>query len=810
MIPMSDAIERLELEENRPLDEHRYVVRQRLGSGGAAVVYEVEQLGLGIPRAVKILDPMRPDYEDEFAKTFEQEVKHLSQLTHRNIIKILDYQTLELKGREYPFFVMEFVSGGELSHAIPQITSRDELLSVLDQIFDGLEYIHSRGMIHGDLKPTNILYHNTGNLEAKIEVKVADLGVSKFLRIAQETISTTPDKTLVWGTRNYAAPEIRDKINSGELVESEWLKENAGTIDLYSLGVTLAVVLSEDDLQGEADREKIAVLLENIKPNLVRCFSPDELKYLKRFIRKLTESDPQKRYREVKEARSALSRMTPKSVAFGTIPELTGVGCPHKISHGAIQTKFSKRTFRWLYHPVVQRLNHLNQLNFLYNVYPGARHSRFAHSLEVFETAREVTLHLLNDGAFRFLLDEADIALFLAASLLHDIGHYPLAHSLEDLRPTLVEDPMDLSVVRADWELFTYFLQSHFPDAPPPWDQPLWDMLVSDGIDPERMARLVSKGREPTDAESVMRTLLDGPLDIDKIAYLRHDSQTTSVPYGSGVDVAGLLSALVVLLPSEYSQVRQAQIGLKSRGISAAESVISARYHMYNRVYWHRTNRAIMAMLGYAFRRLIGGEEPFITFEQYIEETRSLSDWGAIRWLSDYMQNAIDLDRIVTESGRPITNILPGIVDGTRRLHKRLLSFASNDAEKDLGECHSFLQSLNPDEVERIRIDLLELISKRVNYEDVGDEEVLIDIPRKRKDRQALPSQLWVLDEQTKNLHRFPTYSQIAKATSVQYQSIANRIRIFVSPRLEAGCAQIRSALQHEIIALISERSRGM
>ena len=805
---MADKLSRIDLPEGHTVD-NKYLIRKRLGEGGAGVVYEVEQLGLNVIRALKFLDPIKPDLDEEFEKTFVDEVKHLAQLTHANIIKIIDYHPWSKDdSAKPPYFVMEFANGGELSNAFSRIQSRADLLNLLDQMFYALEYIHYRGMMHGDIKPNNILCHDPGGAVG-IEVKIGDLGVSKLLGMAQIGETARGDTTHVWGTRNYAAPEIREKINTLVSVDNNWLEEHRATLDLYSLGATMAELLSEATLNSEANRERIDELLTHLKPSVMACLTVTDQLYLKRLVRKLTERELENRYQTIQEARMALRRVIPRQMAYGAISELTGIGCTRNIYHGSRQVWLSEQTFRWINHPTVQRLNNLNQLNLLFNIYPGARHSRFSHSLEAFETAREVTLHLLNDDSFRFLLDEHDISLFLAASLLHDIGHYPLAHALEDLRPKfLSSDPLDLSAVRADYELIPYFLRASYEDALPPWNKPLWDMLSDDGIDPERLVRLVSKHSTTTDAESVMQTLLDGAFDIDKIAYLRHDSQATTVPYGNGIDLEGLFHALIVLLPSEYPQVRNAQIGLLSRGVSPVESVIVARYHMYSRVYWHRTNRAIMAMLGYAVHHLIGGNNPLITFKQYIQETRNLSDKEAVSWLSQQMQNGIEQQAFQSISRRPIRNFLPGITDGTRRFYKRLITFVGHTAEPELGNCQQFLLSLGSEDIEQIRIDVQNLIAKYVACDSMGDEEVLLDVPQSHKELEAMPSELYVVDEQTRRIHPFSDYSRIAVATREQYKSLAHRSRIFVSPQLAELCRPHVGELRKRITSHIVQHMR--
>ncbi|MDP6701251.1 MAG: HD domain-containing protein, partial [Candidatus Latescibacteria bacterium] len=84
-----------------------------------------------------------------------------------------------------------------------------------------------------------------------------------------------------------------------------------------------------------------------------------------------------------------------------------------------------------------QRLRNITQLGYVHLVYPGARHSRFEHSLGVYHLAKQFLTRLLNSDPPLELGDQ-DVRVFIAATLLHDIGHYPFSHTLEELMPFFV------------------------------------------------------------------------------------------------------------------------------------------------------------------------------------------------------------------------------------------------------------------------------------------------------------------------------------------------------------------------------------
>ncbi|GJG88206.1 phosphohydrolase [Gemmatimonadetes bacterium T265] len=221
--------------------------------------------------------------------------------------------------------------------------------------------------------------------------------------------------------------------------------------------------------------------------------------------------------------------------------------------------------------PVFQRLRYVRQLGLAYLVYPGATHTRFEHALGAYHLSG-VTLDMLAaEGALAGLPAE-EPAVVRAAALLHDVGHYPFSHALEEIglphheevaRPLLCAGPV-ADVLRARLA----------PDAP------------------ERVHALVRGA-----SASPLRGLISGSLDLDKIEYLKRDARMCGVPYGE-VDVDRLLNAFVVV--AEPGTGRPA-VGLREKGLSALESLLFAKYQMYRNVYWHHAVRSATAM----YKRLV-------------------------------------------------------------------------------------------------------------------------------------------------------------------------------------------------------------
>ncbi|MDE2737082.1 MAG: HD domain-containing protein, partial [Gemmatimonadota bacterium] len=152
-----------------------------------------------------------------------------------------------------------------------------------------------------------------------------------------------------------------------------------------------------------------------------------------------------------------------------------------------------------------QRLRNISQLGYVHLVYPGARHSRFEHSLGVYHLAKQFLARLL-DSDPPLVLSEEDVRVFIAATLLHDIGHYPFSHTLEELRPFFIrhEEGARQIIEDQDGELY----------------QTIADKFQ---IDPARVANVIDYeniGRAVPPEDLLLANILSSTLDPDKIDYL--------------------------------------------------------------------------------------------------------------------------------------------------------------------------------------------------------------------------------------------------------------------------------------------------
>jgi HD superfamily phosphohydrolase len=287
-------------------------------------------------------------------------------------------------------------------------------------------------------------------------------------------------------------------------------------------------------------------------------------------------------------------------------------------------------TLRLVDTEVFQRLRYVRQLGLAYLVYPGATHSRFEHALGAYHLATNTLAMLCSSGA---QIDEREQAIIRAAALLHDVGHYPFSHALEEIGQLHHED-----VARP---LITTGLVAEI----------LKEAMGRDA--PERIFELI-RGT----SASPLQGLISGSLDLDKIEYLKRDAFMCGVPYGE-IDVERLTnSMLLVKDPQSGREV----LGVREKGLSALESLLFAKYQMYRNVYWHHAVRSATAM----YKRMV--EDALRSRAIDPELLPSFTDEGLLHRLELSCPSSL-LDAL-----------------RTRRLYKRALEWPASQLDDDFGE----------------------------------------------------------------------------------------------------------------------------
>jgi HD superfamily phosphohydrolase len=223
--------------------------------------------------------------------------------------------------------------------------------------------------------------------------------------------------------------------------------------------------------------------------------------------------------------------------------------------------------------PAFQRLRRVRQLGLTDLVFPGARHTRFEHSIGVYHVATLVLERLRDDAG----VEATDERALLAAALLHDVGHYPFSHAIEELEIDQVRPHAEIARELISASEIANELARH------------WD------VDPKLVGALLAgppEGETLTETQSLLRSVLDSDLDVDKLDYLVRDAHAANVPYGV-VDVQRLIGSLVVW----RDEAGTPQLAVGAKGVSALQSLVFAKHLMFATVYWHHACRAATVML---------------------------------------------------------------------------------------------------------------------------------------------------------------------------------------------------------------------
>jgi uncharacterized protein len=338
-----------------------------------------------------------------------------------------------------------------------------------------------------------------------------------------------------------------------------------------------------------------------------------------------------------------------------------------------------------------QRLRYISQLGHVALVYPGARHSRFEHSLGVYHLAKKFLLRLLrSDPPLTVTLE--DVKVYTAAALLHDIGHYPFSHVLEELKTFFIhhEERGRRIIMDPSGEIYKV-LKNRFK------------------VDPERVANVIdpdNRKYEIPPEDRLLSKVLSGTLDPDKIDYLLRDSMYCGVPFGLAVNKGRLINSIT------YDPERK-RLAITDKGISAIEALIFTNYLMYRNVYWHHATRAAVSMFKRAVWEVVSHPECRLKpsdFERIDEHQLVELLRGEIRH-----QGNPQVSKLFEDMRR-------------RRLYKVARAFWAHEKKSQVFMHRFYDLYEHPDRRHAKEVQLSRLYAQRLGKK-LPDDAVLIDIP---------------------------------------------------------------------------------
>ena len=428
------------------------------------------------------------------------------------------------------------------------------------------------------------------------------------------------------------------------------------------------------------------------------------------------------------------------AVSIDDIPEIRGLHARRGLIRIPPETDvpLTARVRRLIDCRAFRRLARISQLGLVALVYPAAHHSRFEHSLGVYHTALLYLQQLARDERFTEAVTPRDAELFLVTSLLHDVGHWPFCHPLEDIgQPNVPRHELLAEQFVGDDEIATALRED-------------W------GIEPNEVMGLL-RGDSEDRTMRLLGSLLSGPIDVDKMDYLGRDSLHAGVPYGRNFDRNRLISSLCLNEPGD-------KVALTEKGRTAAEMMVFARYVMFSEVYWHHTVRAATAMLQRAFSSIV---DRFDRREMFRGSEQSMID-AMLRVSRD------------TE----VEPLVDGLFGERRQLFKRLAQY-------------SLFQQ--PDVYERLArrpypwlVRCAEALSGELSLatnSKVAPEQVLIDAPPPKREIEIRIEILFPKEAIYRTLAEVsPVVQTLA---TKQFDDYVKRVRVFVAPEITDRCRRI-------------------
>ncbi len=405
----------------------------------------------------------------------------------------------------------------------------------------------------------------------------------------------------------------------------------------------------------------------------------------------------------------------------------------------------SARVRRLIDTKAVHRLSRISQLGLVHLVYPGANHSRLEHSLGVYRNSLLVLQTLSCNPRFRKIVDRKCAEAFVLASLLHDCGHWPFCHAMEDMR--LVSIPHHesrVSSIIASGEIRSRIDQD-------------WN-CQGDDVMSVIAGKSFGSSTLPKEAVELLSSCLSGPIDVDKLDYLVRDSLHAGVPYGRNFDAARLVGAMTV-------HPDRPRLSVTEKGRTAAEMMVFARYVMFSEVYWHHAVRSATAML-----------------QRMVFELRDSVDLIGTMDLDD----AAWISRFLEISAQHQANSLAkGLFGASRALYKSVAEFNTLDRP----DIHGALAHRPYWWLVACGNELARQLSIKLGIE-IGGHQLLVDAPPMKLEVD-INMDVVLRDGRVRKLG---DVSPVAHAlANRQFDGHVKRVRIFVHPSIRSKVGTLLS-----------------
>src|SRR6266550_5598589 len=285
-------------------------IERIIGQGGMGAVYLAQQSRPTRTVAVKVLIPISgldPEQQRIVLERFRREADTIAKLEHNNILPIYEYEEALVDGQRLAYLVMPYLRGGTLRERIDEFKRQarqfelSTIASYISQIADALSYAHSLGVIHRDIKPGNLLFHQDGRL------LLSDFGIVRL--IAMPSLTTAGS---FLGTAEYASPE---QVSAAELDPRS---------DIYSLGIILFELLTlHVPFTGPNPFAVMSKQLSEPVPS-IRNIRPDLSPSIEFVVKKALTKNPKDRYQNAIDMADDLNAAITPALAIAAGMRLSG------------------------------------------------------------------------------------------------------------------------------------------------------------------------------------------------------------------------------------------------------------------------------------------------------------------------------------------------------------------------------------------------------------------------------------------------------------------------------------------------------
>lgn len=743
-----------------------YEVAAFLGGGNSGEVYRLSHPKHGENRVLKVFIPfyeLRQAQigEDEHGTRTNQiianaknqpyqrrEYHFLSRLDHPFIVKVHDFGLETLTAAQagrlrsvvgerstgqitLPFIIAAYVKGVALDRSFASL-GREGVLRVVRSVAEALDYLHvEHTFLHLDIKSTNVWVRPDGYpvlLDFALSQDLSDAAIA-----TEDMVKGGIDWDLTpFRTGTSSVANFIQQAQTGGVLRAEFKAAAFPGIDLFQFGL----------------------MLRRSKRAICTVLTPAEQRYLRLLVNELTD------WNSVRQLgpgslHGLVRRIDATQFFLAIRPGSMSGGKEMPLSSGR-KVFVPPKLVPIVDHPELTRLNRLNQLSLLPARFSGATHSRYEHALDVLRLSQSAARRLLDDPMCRRIFDESDVEALVTAALLHDINHLPLTHLYQE---------SGLDVLRGR-DLFREALdQSHSGQAS------LAEVVSRQlGQSSDRIHRLIEgRWQEQTNpADQVISSLINSGVDLDKLSYLRLDSERSGLGFAAGVDVGGLLSSMAVVDWVKWEDkgtfvARGSHIAFPEAAMPLIETLAMARSRAFESLYWCDDNRAMMAQFLACTRSISQADDGSTSLAELMLEVRAETDFAVLRRLDELAELVVGRSWHLSRLFDTIGGARPTLVYSAAEPYARIRVLAPGARlefeDRLCGELKALLPSVT-----------------------TGTEKLMVDVPARTLD---LGGEILVFDRDGK-VSRGLDVSDVLKTQAQKLGRLSSQLRMFVSPDVYA------------------------